>query len=289
MSMKTVLLILILMLVTMPAQAFRLFRHKDQTPSQTIINEEILIEGKFANSSNSKINPTTVLDLRIAIHIPRDEQPLTITTLYDEINENPIEQITWVVDQGKKQKPIKIKAFKIDQIINQKIESIAMEYNPTLAYDRINDNKHIINKTFYYDKATIFKNTSNKPKLFLELYIPATKGLKTKSIRIDEQVYTSTLDSNLAPNKATINRPRIAPNTVPQTIPQSTEVDPDLEYAKQQLNNFNTNNQGTNNSSPNDQQLQQLQQLQQQMQVDSIDNEYGDFGEEEEDEEDSDF
>lgn len=302
-------LLFILLLTILPAQAFRLFHRPNKAPQQIGLNEEILIEGKFGNPTTSKLNPIMALDLRLAIHIPRDQEYLTITTLYDEINENPIEQITWVVDQGKKQKPIKIKAVKIDQVINQKIESIALEYNPTLAYDRINDNKHIINKTFYYQQAAIFGDISKKPNLSLELYIPGSQGLKTKSIRIDEQIYTSipkAVEPKLTPTETINNRPRVNPNAaarnaIPQTAPQGMEIDPDLEYARQQLNDFNSNsqsanNQGTNNQNssypnPNEQQLQQLQQLQQQMQIDSIDDEYGDFGEDEmeEDEEDSDF
>ncbi len=277
--MRKILLVLILILTTTPVKAFKFFPHKSKTTQLPIINENILIEGKFTNTQTSAAIPNPPLDLRIAINIPHDQKYLTITTLYDEINDNPIEQITWVVDNGKKKPATRVKPFKIDQIINQNIESLAMEYNPTLAYDRIHHNKHIINKTFYFDQAAILGDRIKTPTQFLEIYIPESKGIKTKGIRIDQLLYQvpakqveAQTHSPRAANPAIFNKQiNSNPN---QTQKAEVEDNADLEYAKQQLNNFNastTVNPNTINTS--DQEQKQLQQMQQQMQLDSLDDE----------------
>ena len=270
-----------MLIALLPVQAFKLFPHK--TKQAPILNENILIEGKFTNSQATESISPPQLDLRIAIHIPRDQKYLTITTLYDEINENPIEQISWVIDNGKKKPATRIKPFKIEQIINQNMESLVMEYNPTLAYDRIHHNKHIINRTFYFDQAAIFGNTSKTPTQFLELYIPEAKGIKTKSIRIDQKLYQA--PPELPKNNKLFHKPNFLNfERKKEPVPNNAASIPPTPTFNNNTNQIPLAPRAETQSPTdvdNDQEQQQLQQMQQEMQLDSLDEEdYGEEGDE---------
>ncbi len=260
-----ILITLALSLSPTPAQAFfKFFQKKKAVIQAARPNPEIMISEQYSNSQDA--NSPVVLDLRIAIRIPPDQAFITITTLYDEVTENPIELITWVRESGKNKTINRIKPFKIDQVLNQNMESIAIEYNPTLAYDRIYDNKHIINKTFYFNQLEVFDPKIKADAQYLEIFMPGAQGTKTKSIRIDDRLY--------AP---------IAP-IVP--IPQATAPVPQSNH---NFYNPAQNPDVGRSTTPTDadinKQQQEFQQLKQQMELDPFDDPYSEGGDFEDDEE----
>lgn len=190
--MRKIALILLVILLFEPnsAQAFLWFGKKSKTQDKpkVLINEEVLIHGKFKGQGSPDQVLSQILELRLAIHIPRDSDELTITTLYDEASENPIEQITWV-REGKNRGIVKTHPYKIEEIVNHKLEELSINYNPSLAYDRITEGKHVINKSFIFKQSDAIGDREKPIAHFLELQIPAKSGAKIKRIRIDNKLY----------------------------------------------------------------------------------------------------
>ena len=162
---------------------------KDQAAAiKVLINEEILINGKFKGSNGGDSVLSQILELRLAIHIPRDQESLTITTLYDEASENPIETITWL-REGDKGKTYRAKPYKTESIINKRLEEMSISYNPSLAYDRISENKHVINKIFHFKQSEAIGERDREIAHFLDLDMPGNNGPRSKRIRIDNKLY----------------------------------------------------------------------------------------------------
>ena len=188
--MRKIALILLILLVFEPNTSQAFFWRKKQKKDQpkVLINEEVLIHGKFKGQGSADPVLSKILELRLAIHIPRNSDVLTITTLYDEASENPIEEIAWV-REAKNRKVIKTHPFKTEEIINKRLEELSINYNPSLAYDRITEGKHVINKSFLFRQSDAIGDRKKEVAHFLELDIPSKHGIRTKRIRIDNKLY----------------------------------------------------------------------------------------------------
>jgi hypothetical protein len=146
----------------------------------------------------------------------------------------------------------------------KQMEQMALAYDPTSAYDRIVEDKHVINKSFFFNKAEIFTNLEKEFAHFLEIEFA---GNIKKQLRIDSQIYlkpeplvspaTATkskqkapvINPNLNPNFGDIKPPsylRPAPQEEVPTLPQQQvptvnpneqvqEIDPEL---KQQMDDI---------------------------------------------------
>lgn len=181
------LVLLILLLEPNSAQAFFGKKKAKKEAPKALVNEEVLIHGKYRDNQDETVL-SKILELRLAIHIPRDQDSLTITTLYDEASENPIEKITWL-REGEKGEAITAYPFKTESIINKKLEEMSISYNPSLAYDRISENKHVINKIFYFKQAEAIGDRAKPIAHFLDLHMPGDHGPSQKRIRIDDKLY----------------------------------------------------------------------------------------------------
>ncbi|MBT6843937.1 MAG: hypothetical protein HOA17_09140 [Candidatus Melainabacteria bacterium] len=266
------------------AQAFFWNRKKKNQPApvKVLINEEVLINGKFKGSHGGDSVLSQILELRLAIHIPRDNDSLTITTLYDEASENPIETITWL-REGKKGKSYRAKPYKTESLINKRLEEMAISYNPSLAYDRISENKHVINKVFHFKQSEAIGERDKEIAHFLDLDMPGNKGPRSKRIRIDNKLYYREAPIATIPEPVKLKKSRKQRKQESQqraayqaqqmqlrTQRQATleaehgQEMADLQYAINQVNGFNDPD-GSNNLDP-----QQFRQSQIEQQLDAF-------------------
>ena len=79
-----------------------------------------------------------------------------------------------------------IQAYKTDEMVNKIAEAYTMESNPSQAYDRVTEDKHIINKNFYFKKDEVLGENEKQIAQFLEL---SFSGALKKKLRIDEKLY----------------------------------------------------------------------------------------------------
>ena len=175
--------------------AFKWFWQKDKKASESqeevLLNEEVVINSKYRSVDG-------IFDVKLIIHIPHNSEEVKVISFDDELNEVQIDQINWLVEQNPNKKiihklfqPVIIKAYKTETNVNEAYESHAVDFNPDKAYDRIADDKHLVNKSFSFEKKKIFKNNKERIAHFLELTF--SNGLK-KSIRIEEKIYQEPID-----------------------------------------------------------------------------------------------
>lgn len=182
MPLLLILLIIINLFLPLEVAAF----WKKKAPKELILNQNIIVGGKFQakNRSNNEI-----YELRLAIQDHPVQKLITVVSLYDETTINPIEDIVWINQENIKKSENRIKAIKVESMVNRDLEAAAAETNPTLAYDRMHSNQHVISKVFFYDRDAILPI---KNKMFvhkLELYMPNSRSNQYKIIQVDKFLY----------------------------------------------------------------------------------------------------
>lgn len=187
--MRLLLLILVSQIAfSSPSQAFLWFGKKDQNESkkEVLLNEEVVINNKYKSNDG-------IFEIKLAIHIPPQGEDLRIISFDDELNKLQIENVNWLVERSPNKKithrlfkPSLIKPYEIKTEVNKVYENYAVDFNPDKAYDRIAEDKHMVNKSFIFKKADIFRENKEKIAHFLE--ITFSNGMK-KSIRIEEKIY----------------------------------------------------------------------------------------------------
>lgn len=159
---------------------------KKKAVKELPLNQNIIVGGKF-QAKDHKNNE--IYELRLAIQDHPEYNVFTIVSLYDESTLNPIEDIVWINQEDSKKPEHRIKAIKVESKINQDLEATAVETNPTLAYDRVHANQHVVSKIFFYNRDEILP-VKNKAFLHkLELYMPHASGNPYKNIPIDKFFY----------------------------------------------------------------------------------------------------
>jgi len=186
--MRLLILILISQIaLTAPSQGFLWFgKKKPVIEKEILLNEEVLINNKYKSKDG-------IFEIKLAIHIPPNGDEVKIISFDDELNELQIDQVNWLVEKSPNKKithrlfkPDLIKPYETKVDVNEVYENYAVDFNPDKAYDRIAEDKHIINKSFSFHKSEIFQENKEKIAHFLE--ITFSNGMK-KSIRIEEKIY----------------------------------------------------------------------------------------------------
>lgn len=197
---KLVVLFTLLVSALMPVGAFFPFfkKKKQQVIEPLHINEEFLVQ------KNTEVDGV-LYPIRFAVYIPRNNEFIKLSALYDELSQEPITNVTWITEaKNKKSKaPVVIKAIKTETQILEKMEQLALAYDPSSAYDRITEDKHVINKSFFFNRAEVFGEINRPIAHFVELEIG---GNTKQQFRIDDEIY-------LKP----------APIITPQTAGKNTE------------------------------------------------------------------
>lgn len=173
-----------------PSQAFLWFgkKNKEATESskEVLLNEEVIINNKYKSADG-------IFEIKLAIHIPPNGEDIRIISFDDELNKLQIENVNWIVERSPDKKvthrlfkPSLIRPYETKTEVNEVYENYAVDFNPDKAYDRIAEDKHMINKSFIFKKSDVFKENKEKIAHFLE--ITFSNGMK-KSIRIEEKIY----------------------------------------------------------------------------------------------------
>lgn len=174
---------------SMPCSAFWIFSKKKQKKDPALkflINEEFIIKRNLVNEKDENY------EVALAIYIPREKDFVTIFNTKDESNNKAIENINWIAESSKKKaKPVFEKPFQIKKEVNQNAENLAMNFDPTKAYDMVTEKKHIYNQLFFYKQSNIFLEEKKPRAHFLE--ISFSDG-EIGKIRIDDNLYNRPLD-----------------------------------------------------------------------------------------------
>lgn len=186
------LILLTILVSNLGAEAFLWFGKKDkENKKEILLNEEVLIDSKYQSYDG-------IFKIKLAIHIAPNSSEIKIISFDDELNEFQIDKVNWIVEQRPDEaklhklfKPRKIEPIQTSIEVNELYESYSVDFDPNKAYDRISDNKHILNKYFIFKKDKVFKENKEKIAHFLE--ITFSNGMK-KLIRIEEKIYQEPID-----------------------------------------------------------------------------------------------
>lgn len=199
------------------------------------INEEIYIDRLFQASDG-------IYKLKLTILIARDIDLVVVTSMYDQLKEKQITDITWVKanfrknyfwDKFRETKKDdlgyeRILPFKKEEFIKENYEF--EKDNPNLSYDRASEQKIEIYKKFQFLKSEIFSNPRLKSDHILELHFADGTS---RAIRIRQEIYR---DERLKPyekilptmfGKGVKPDPDFAPNPV---LPKEARDEANQEY-----------------------------------------------------------
>lgn len=128
---------------------------KSKTPNsstENYLSEFTHVEKLFASVSNK-------YPLRADIIIPAIGDEFQLMVHYDELTDMPVKDIVWI--HGKKPKPIT--ALRSESATNIQLEKMVNRSNPSIAYDRMQSNKHVITKTYHFSKSKVFPSKKPEP------------------------------------------------------------------------------------------------------------------------------
>lgn len=182
-SSLTGLVILFSLIAIQPC--FALFGKSEKTHE----HKELYIQNHSNIDKKFKAADGSVYNLKLELFIPHPENgDIVVSTFYDEASERSIEDIAWI-NLSNKNLEKRIEKFSIRQEINKVYEQLAIDHNPGLAYDRLTQEKHIINKLFYFHKNDIIAkkiNSKNIGENFLEI---SFSNKDKKRIDVNKYVY----------------------------------------------------------------------------------------------------
>lgn len=164
---------------------FALFGSSEKTHEhkELYIQNHSNIDKKFRAADGS------VYNLKLELFIPHPENgDIVVSTFYDEASERSIEDIAWI-NVSNKNIEKRIEKFSTRKEVNKVYEQLAIDHNPGLAYDRLTQEKHIINKLFYFHKNDIIGkkiNSKNVGENFLEI---SFSNKDKKRIDVNKYVY----------------------------------------------------------------------------------------------------
>jgi len=223
-----------LFLLIEPAFGLSFFKKKPYNLPD-FINEEIYIDRLFQASDG-------IYKLKLTILIARDIDLVVVTSMYDQLKEKQISDITWVkgnfrknyfwnkFKENKKDDPgfERILPFKKEEFVKENYEYD--KDNPNLSYDRASEQKIEIYKKFQFLKSEIFSNPRQKSDHVLELHFADGSS---RAIRIRQEIYR---DERLKPyekilptmfGKGVKPDPDFAPNPV---LPKEARDEANQEY-----------------------------------------------------------
>ncbi len=151
--------------------------------------KELYIQNHSNIDKKFRAGDGSVYNLKLELFIPHPENgDIVVSTFYDEASERSIEDIAWIL-VSKKGVERKVEKFSMRQEINKVYEQLAIDHNPGLAYDRLTQEKHIINKLFYFHKNDIIGKKINSKNIgtnFLEI---SFSNKDKKRIDVNKYVY----------------------------------------------------------------------------------------------------
>lgn len=178
----TIFLISIFITQNANAAFLDFFKKKPKPDKKFFIQNQVSINKKFESQNGTRY------DLRLNIDIPYDANgAITVAAFYDEASEQAIEDIAWIIVH--KTKETKIPRSVVKQEINKVYEQLAINQDPSLSYDRITEEKHIINKYFLFPRKSIIPEVISL-KTIRENYLEITfADSSIKRIAINKYIY----------------------------------------------------------------------------------------------------
>ncbi len=150
--MRLLALLLSLSLLNANAAFFKKSSKTTTSPGENYLSEFTHVEKLFASSSNK-------YPLRADIIIPAAGDEFQLMLHYDELTDMPIKDIAWI--SGRKAQAIA--PLRSESNINTQLEKMVNRSNPGIAYDRMQTNKHVISKTYYFKKSKVFPSKKPEP------------------------------------------------------------------------------------------------------------------------------
>ena len=181
---KIFFLSLCLLIFVAPANAFK--KKSGKNKAQVFLKDSFLLEKNIVLDGE-------LYALRIGYALVPNSDEMIISTVYDELLQKPINNILWQTTEIKASKipPKSYTPHKIEQVILKQMEEMAQTLDPNLAYDRFINDKHLIQKKFFFKKSEIFDMSKplQEKKQILEINFLAKNANLKFPLDISELIY----------------------------------------------------------------------------------------------------
>ncbi len=238
--MKKLWLIILLSSIVFSLEAHAFFKSRKQAPiPPKQIRDTVSIDPVRDYYSNK------VSNLKLAIFIPPHLDQVAVQVLYDEAEED-VQAIKWQISKDNITR--EISSIKSESNIETHLEELMFKLNPSLAYDRVSNGKHIRRTNYFFTKSEIFpveipsttkrkkSKTPSEPQYLLNILINTPEGQRVITLDLSSKLFFT---PNIFPqaNDAKAATAPYSPEKVPP-IPNRINKNPSETQVQTNSNNF---------------------------------------------------
>jgi hypothetical protein len=176
--MRLAVLIILLLTLSGPVFALSVFKKKEKKiePKPVYVNSEFKLQSMIDTPWGRSL-------LELAVYIPYGESFVAIMLQQDELLGPIVADISWLNANAK------ILPYKVESFQDERLNTLAVDFDPANAYDRIHDDKHFVRKIYYFDRSQILVDTYNKSTHIINLILQKDQQQLSIDLRAEAELY----------------------------------------------------------------------------------------------------